>query len=58
MKKDFYQEKTEAEDRYLEAMAAQKVKKVPYSVLLGKINKNQSLKEWQKNNKQLEDKVY
>mgnify|MGYP003692117857 CR=1 FL=1 len=39
-------------------MAAQKVKKVPYDVLLGKIGKNQSLKEWQKNNKQLEEKVY
>ena len=57
LKKDFYQEKRDAEDRYDEAMDNQKIKKIPYSSLLGKLNQKQSLRDWQSKNKQLEEKV-
>lgn len=57
LKKDFYQQKRDAEDRYEEAMENQKIKKIPYSVLLGKFKQKESLREWQSKNKKLEEKV-
>ena len=57
MKKDFYQQKRDAEDRYEDAIESQKVKKMSYDLLLGKFKHKNSLKEWQENNKKLEQKV-
>ncbi len=39
LKKDFYIQKRDAEDRYYEAIDQQNSKKLPYAVLLGKNKK-------------------
>jgi hypothetical protein len=54
LKKDFYQQKRDAEDRHIEAVESQKIKKISYNALLGKLKKKQSLREWQENNRKLE----
>lgn len=47
LKKDFYQQKRDAEDLYYDAIEAQKSKKISYTDLLGKMKADQSLKHWQ-----------
>lgn len=44
LKKDFYQQKRDAQDRYYEAIQSQKTKKIPYNLLLGKLKQKHSLK--------------
>ena len=57
LKKDFYMQKRDAEDRYYQAIQQQKNKKIPYSILLGKNKKKQNLREWKQNNKTFQDEV-
>lgn len=57
LKKDLYMHKMDAEERYYEAIEKQNVKKIPYNLLLGKLKQKNSLKEWQANNKKLEQEV-
>lgn len=57
MKKDFYQQKRDAKERYEDAIENQKTKKMSYELLLGKLKHKNNLKEWQENNKQLEQQV-
>jgi hypothetical protein len=51
LKKSFYLQKRDAEDRYEEAIEQQKNKKIPYNVLLGKNKTKQGLKDYQNNNR-------
>lgn len=57
LKKDLYVQKRDSTERYEDAIQSQKIKKIPYELLLGKLKQKQTLKQWQVNNKQLEQEV-
>ena len=57
LKKDLYVQKRDSTERYEDAIQSQKIKKIPYELLLGKLKHKQTLKQWQANNKQLEQEV-
>lgn len=57
LKKDLYVQKRDSTERYEDAIQSQKIKKIPYELLLGKLKQKQTLKQWQANNKQLEQEV-
>lgn len=57
LKKDFYIQKRNAEEREFDATDHQKDKHKPYHVLMGKLQKNQQLRDYQQTNKIFEEKV-